>query len=95
MPFPKKDEIEVATLLELEAMGGEATTRQIYQRVAQRFPQLSQDELAQKLKSGDKKWPNLVRWARLALVQKGEVTSSGRGVWKITEKGRERVGKKT
>lgn len=95
MSFPKREEIEVPILAELNAMGGEGTTQDIYRRVAQHFPQISGEELAQKLKSGDKKWPNLVRWARLKLAQNGEVTSSGKGTWRITDKGRQKIGKKS
>lgn len=93
--FPRKEEIEVPILIELNAMGGEATTGDIYRRVAQHFPQISAEELTQKLKSGDKKWANLVRWARLKLLQNGEVASSGKGVWRITDKGRQRLGRKS
>lgn len=92
--FPKKDEIEFPLLLELDAMGGQGTTREIYQRVAQHFPQMTSKEQIEKLKSGDKKWPNLVRWARLKLLTNGEVAGSGKGTWIITDKGRQCIEKK-
>ena len=95
MSFPKKEEIEVPILMELDAMGGKATTRDIYRRVTLHFPQISAEELKQKLQSGDKKWPNLVRWARLRLVQNGELSSPSRGVWRIVDKGRQRIGTKS
>jgi restriction endonuclease Mrr len=95
MSFPKREEIEIPILVELDAMGGEATTGDVYRRVARHFPQISAEELEQKLRSGDKKWPNLVRWAKLKLVQNDEVTSSGKGVWRITDKGRQRLAKKS
>lgn len=95
MSFPKKQEIEIPILEELESMGSEARSTEIYRRVAQHFPQLSQADLELKLKSGDKKWHNLVRWARLKLVETGEVVSGVRGVWRITDKGRKRLAKQS
>lgn len=92
MPFPKRKEIEIAILVELNAMGGEAKTQDIYPRVAQHFPEISAEELVQRFGIGENRWANLVRWARLMLVAKGEVASSGRGIWRITDKGRERIG---
>ncbi len=95
MSFPNKEEIELPILLELDAMGGQAAIQDIYRRVAQHFPEMSAEELGQKLKSGDKKWPNLVRWARLQLLINGEVASSGKGIWRITDKGRQRIERKS
>ena len=76
-------------------MGGKTTTKDIYRRVTLHFPQISAEEVKQKLKSGDKKWSNLVRWAKLKLLQNGEVVNSGKGVWRITDKGRQRIGTKS
>ncbi|MBA7469235.1 hypothetical protein ES707_04501 [subsurface metagenome] len=95
MSFPSKEEIELPILLELDAMGGQGATQDIYLRVAQHFPQMSAEEQVQKLKSGDKKWPNLVRWARLQLITNGEVVGAGKTIWKITDKGRQRIEKKS
>jgi len=95
MAFPKKDEIELPILLELNALGGQGTTQEIYRRVAKHFPQMSSDEQMEKLRSGDKKWPNLVRWARLKLLTNGEVAGSGKGMWIITDKGKQRIEKKS
>ena len=95
MPFPKTEEIESALLLELEAIGGEGSVQEVCQRVAQHFPQMSGDEANQKLKYGDKKWPTMVRWTRWRLVTNGEVIGPRRGVWAITDKGRQQIRKKT
>lgn len=37
------------------------------------------------------KWVYELQWVRYSLVQRGDMDGSKRGVWKITEKGRERV----
>ena len=86
MSFPNKEEIEVPILIELNAMGGEATTGDIYRRVARHLPQIFPEELAQTLKSGDKKWPNLVRWASpsLPLPSKIEAKNGAHiGLWAL------------
>lgn len=45
MSFPKRGEIEVSILIELDAMGGEAKTDDIYPRVAKHFPQIWAEEV--------------------------------------------------
>jgi len=45
MSFPKREEIEVPILAELDAMGGEAKTDDIYPRVAKHFPQIWAEEV--------------------------------------------------
>lgn len=94
MPYPETDEIKIAILEVLNAAGGKGRTKDIYPRVAQHFPHISTEELEKRFGIGEKKWTNIIRWAKLSLVQNGEVTGSGRGVWKITDKGRQKIGKK-
>jgi len=36
-------------------------------------------------------WSNLIRWTRMALVRKGDVDGSRRGIWALTEQGRKRA----
>lgn len=43
--------------------------------------------------SGDIIWQNNAAWARYKMVKKGEIDGSIRGIWAITEKGRERYEK--
>jgi len=83
MSFPKRGEIEVSILIELDAMGGEAKTDDIYPRVAKHFPQITAEELTQRFGIGEKKWTNLVRWVKLGLSQNGDVVSSSKGVWRM------------
>ena len=61
--------------------------------MAKHFPQLTPaDQKATHPRSGLLIWANRVAWARQHLVNKGELDASIRGTWKITEKGRARLG---
>lgn len=72
--------------------------------MAQHFPEMTQEDLERKLENypSINKWRNMVQWVRQSLVDSGEIDSSVRGIWKITEKGlkrltafeKKRVGKK-
>ena len=92
MPFPKQKDIELPLLQVLHDVGGTAKPRDIYPRVAAYFPQLSPEELEQKLESSasTRKWWNLVQWVR-QLVEQGQLDGEYRGVWTLTEAGRERL----
>ena len=93
MPFPKQAEIEVPLLEALVELGGEARPRDIYPRVAKRFPHLTQEEQEERLENypSTRKWSNLVQWIRQRLVDLGQIDGSQRGVWKITAAGRARL----
>ena len=76
----------------LEAAGGEAEPAELYSPLADRFPMLTKDEReARHEVSGLPKWQNRVQWVRQRLVEKGEIDGSKRGVWAITNAGRDRV----
>lgn len=93
MPFPKQKEIEIPLLKVLDALGGEARPRELYPKVAEFFPGLTEEEQEQRLDSspGTRKWSNLVQWVRQRLVYAGEIDGSTRGVWKLTDTGRARL----
>jgi restriction system protein len=92
MPLPTQTEVEIPLLTALEEAGGEAIPRDVYDRVAQNFPHLTEEDLQLRMDSGAVKWWNHVQWARQRLVQKGEIDGSVRGVWRITPAGRARLG---
>lgn len=94
MSYPKQKEIGRAILLVLNSIGGEAKTDVIYDRVAKHFPQITDEELVRRFGIGEKKWTNLVRGAKFRLTVRGEVISSSRGVWRITNKGKQTIGEK-
>ena len=91
MTFPLQKEIELPLLQEIEAMGGEAKPKDLYPRVTAHFPQLTEADLKEKLPTGGNKWTNWIQWARQHLVERGEIDKSTPGIWRITQKGRERL----
>lgn len=93
MPFPKQAEIEAPLLEALVELGGEGRPRDIYPRVAKRFPNLTEEEQEERLENypSTRKWSNLVQWIRQRLVDVGQIDGSQRGIWKITAAGRARL----
>jgi len=93
MSFPKQSEIELPLLKTLQELGGKAEPKELYQRLAAIFPQLTEEDLAARLPSSPStfRWHNLVQWSRQKLVEKGEIDGSTRGVWKLTPRGRARA----
>jgi restriction system protein len=93
LPFPKQIEIEVPLLEVLVELGGEARPRDVYPRVATRFPELTAEEQEVRLEDypSTRKWSNLVQWVRQRLVDMGQIDGSQRGIWRITPSGRARL----
>lgn len=89
--LPKQQEIEVPLLEVLVALGGQGKPKDIYPLVTQKFPQIREEDLLETLPSGGNKWTNRIQWARQRLITKGEMDSPERGIWRITEKGRQRL----
>lgn len=90
--MPKQWEIEIPLLEVLSQFpDGQARPREVYPQLEKRFPQLTAQDLEEKLESGTPKWTNRVQWVRQALVAKGQVSSPQRGVWAITDSGRARL----
>jgi restriction system protein len=93
MSIPSEKDIEIPLLQEIESAGGKARPSALYGRVAKHFPNLTlEDQRARHPKTGIPIWSNRVQWARQHLVNKGEVDASTRGIWRITQKGRTRLG---
>jgi len=93
MAIPSEKNIELPLLQEIQAAGGEARPSDLYDRVARHFSQLTQaDREARYPRTGQLIWPNKVQWVRNRLVRRGGIDASTRGIWKITERGRARLG---
>jgi len=93
MAIPSEKDIELPLLQEIQAAGGEARPSELDDKVAKHFPELTPtDQKARHPRSGQLIWSNRIRWVRQHLVNKGELDASIRGIWKITEKGRARLG---
>lgn len=74
-------------LLALKGLGGSARSAEAKAAVASNLG-LADAVLEEKLPSGSSRYENQVSWARYYLVQSGYIDSSRRGVWALTEKGR-------
>ena len=72
----------------LREKGGQARPREIYDAIAQRL-NLSDEERTDTLKSGSLKFENQIAWARSYLVKTGYLDSPSRGIWRLTDKGKE------
>lgn len=86
--YPPMREIERAVLEALVALGGQARPKDVYPRVTEQFPQLTESDLTSRIGSGANRWVNKICWARLHLRLAGCISAPKRGVWAITEKGR-------
>jgi len=93
LSFPKQKDIEVPLLAVIDQLGGEARPHDIYPLLTQRFPDLTAEELEERLESSPstRRWHNLVQWVRQRLVESGEIDGSTRGIWRITPAARERL----
>jgi restriction system protein len=93
MSFPKQSEIELPLLRLLHKLGGKSEPKELYPKIADEFPQLTEEDLTARMPSSPStfRWHNLVQWSRQKLVEKGELDGSTRGVWKLTPRGRARA----
>lgn len=89
--LPTERETETPLLQVLVDIGGEGEPRDIYPLVTQKFPGIREEDLAERLPSGGSKWTKRIQWVRQSLVQLGQLDRSTRGVWRITDVGRERL----
>lgn len=91
--LPNQRDIEVPLLEVIMELGGQGKPKEIYPLVTKKFPQIRDEDLMETLPSGANKWTNRIQWVRQHLIAKGELDSPGHGIWRITEKGRQRLGK--
>ena len=71
----------------LRGLGGSGTPDEVVEKSAQdlKVPEKVQNEL---ISSGESRFRNQIAWARFYLVREGFLDSSRRGVWSLTEQGR-------
>lgn len=72
----------------LRSLGSSARPQEVYDIVAKVLA-ISDDELNATNKGGNSKFENRVAWARFYLAKAGLIDSEKRGVWVLTEKGRD------
>ncbi len=78
----------LAILHELEAAGGSDTPANIYPRIRQYFPEITDNDLRQTTATGGNKWTYMIQWARQHLVYRGCIDNSMRGRWFLSDTGR-------
>lgn len=94
MPLPLSTNVETPILQELSAVGGTDDVRFLYERLIPYFPTLSDAEISA-IKSGEQKyWKKLVQRAGRVLDE-NHLIRRDRGIWSLTEKGRNSVAQET
>ncbi|HET8954985.1 MAG TPA: winged helix-turn-helix domain-containing protein [Solirubrobacterales bacterium] len=79
----------IPVLQVLEESGGAAHSNDVIDALESRMVGVFTDRDYQPLRSGEVRWRNRVRFARLRMKEKGLISdSSRRGVWAITSRGR-------
>jgi len=91
MRMPKEDNIELPLLKVLKDAGGSLSIRDAIAKTKEFYPELTDEEKASIVSTGENRLNNRIAWCRQKLVDKGEIDSSTYGIWKITEKGKRRV----
>ena len=87
MPLPTQRELKDALLEEIASSGGEVTTEEAYDRLADRFD-LGTDERRATTKVGGRSvntWKRHVRWARQQAKAEGLLATSEPGVWAVDD----------
>lgn len=94
MSIPKTLSIETPVLQELVAIGGNENIKFLYQRLLDYFPQITSEECNEILNNKHKAWRIAVQKAGKSLEVKNFIRRN-RGVWTITEKGKNQADAET
>jgi len=89
MTLPTVTETYPAILRVLQRLGGSSTLREVLPLVTEEFPEIAPEDVALTRKKGDSLWKNRVEWGRMHLVRVGYIDNSQRGVWALTDAGRD------
>lgn len=86
-------DFEMPLLKALVKLGGKAKTKNVYPEVEKSMglSPAKYPEEYETYQKGQIKWKNKTAWAREYLKRKGQLDGTERGIWKITDMGRERV----
>jgi restriction system protein len=91
VPLPTKDNLHLPLLKVLNDAGGSLSTQDAIRKVKEQYHDLTPDDLASRLDSGVNRLNNRIMWAKQDKVLTREIESGGRGVWRITDKGRQNL----
>ncbi len=84
----RKDDFYLPILRLLDALGGSASIEEMEQRLVEEFAFSDGDLSIAHEKSGTPVIPNKIAWARSYLKEAGFLANERRGVWVLTESGR-------
>ena len=87
----RKDDFYVPVLRTLDELGGSGQVEEIDNRVIEMTGLTAEDLAATYEKSGALMVPDKISWARSYLRQGGLLKNEGRGLWVLTEEGRDRL----
>jgi len=71
----------------LVELGGSGQPSEVKKLIADNLS-ITEEEQSEQISSGESRFSNSIGWARLYLVKAGYIDSSTRGVWSLTEQGR-------
>ena len=86
MPIPKVEELFNPLLESIRDLGGSASISELEDHVVQKLG-LSEADLAEEKKSGQRHFSYRLAWARSYLKSYGLLDNSARGVWALTSTG--------
>jgi hypothetical protein len=86
------EEYELPILAILDSHAGRAPTREVLDELGERLHDQLMPADHEHLASGDIRWRNRAQFVRLRLIERGDMArQSPRGVWEITDQGRDRL----
>ena len=89
MAIPMQESIRLPLLRVIADAGGELTLQEAVMRVADFFPELTEQDKQLRLPSGKGfLFTNRVQWTRQKLVELGHLYREPRGLWRITPQGK-------
>ncbi|UIJ83134.1 restriction endonuclease [Rhizobium leguminosarum] len=87
----RKDDFYFPILRLLDMLGGSASIEEMEQRLVEEFEFTDADLAAVHEKSGTPIIPNKIAWSRSYLREAGLLANEQRGIWVLTEKGRNAI----
>jgi restriction system protein len=88
-PGPRFVQYSGPIVVALHQLGGSARPAEATDEVA-RYLKVTDAERAEPNQNGQSRFDNAVAWARFYLAKAGYIDASKRGVWRLTDKGREK-----
>jgi hypothetical protein len=89
MAIPIEESVQLPLLRGIADAGGELPLKEAIRRVADFFPELTDEDKRRRLPSGyGLLFANRVQWCRQRLVELGHLYREPRGMWRITPQGR-------